>query len=62
MEASLFFFADASEKNGRETDTADPDQQRQGDGIWIRTFPQGGRGDLVTQGFMSVDSIIKIAA
>lgn len=42
--------------------TADPQQQRQGDGIWIRTFPQGGRGDLVTQGFVSVESVLKIAA
>ena len=42
--------------------TSDPEQQRQGDGIWMRTFPQTGRGDLVTQGFVSVESLLKIAA
>jgi len=41
--------------------TADSQQQRQGDGIWIRTFPLGGRGDLVTQGFVNVESILKLA-
>ena len=41
--------------------TADPEQQRQGDGIWLRTFPQSGRGDLVTQGFVRVESIVTIA-
>ena len=41
--------------------TADPDQQRQGDGIWVRAFPQGGRGDLVTQGFVSVENLLKLA-
>jgi len=52
----------AIEGNTSAGPTADPAQQRQGDGIWIRTFPLGGRGDLVTQGFVSVESILKIAA
>lgn len=42
--------------------TTDAAQQRQGDGIWLRTFPERGRGDLVTQGFVTVEGILKLAA
>lgn len=40
--------------------TADEASQRQGDGIWIRTFPTTGRGDLHTRGFMPVSSILAL--
>jgi len=42
--------------------TADPQQQRQGDGIWIRTLSQRGRGDLLTKGFVDPEGILKLAA
>lgn len=41
--------------------TANQEQQRQGDGIWLRTQHRGGRGDLHTQGFVSPASILKLA-
>jgi hypothetical protein len=35
--------------------------QRAGDGIWIRSFPVGGRGKLLTRAFCSPDAILTLS-
>jgi len=48
------------EANTSAGPTADPEQQRNGDGIWVRNFNQKGRGNLVTQGFLNPTGILNI--
>lgn len=39
--------------------TADPDKQRNGDGIYKRQFHKYGRGTLRTQGYLSAENLLK---
>jgi len=49
------------EANTSAGPTADPNEQRQGDGIWIRHFDLlQGRGTLRTQGFISPTGILQL--
>lgn len=41
--------------------TADEEKQRQGDGIWLRTFAKSGRGQLLTQGFLPPPNLLFLA-
>lgn len=46
------------EGNTSAGSTASAKDQREGDGIWVRNFSKTGRGNLKTQGFLSLKNIL----